>query len=86
MNSEQWKTIPDFPEYEVSDRGRVRRGVSLIRLDRTRVRLSQNGEQVRVNVTALVYSLFPERMDSGPLRQRRAMETNSRMGEHLRGI
>ena len=64
MNSEQWKTIPNFPEYEVSDRGRVRRGVSLRRLDGTRVRLSQNGEQAHVNVTALVYSLFPERKEA----------------------
>lgn len=59
-----WKTIPEFPEYEVSEHGDVRRGTKHLKPERThgngrkRFCLSRAGRQFRFKAAQLVALAF----------------------------
>ena len=60
--SERWKSCPGFPTYEVSDHGRVRRGLRVLSLPTCRryqqVVLYSGGRVFRKNVHVLVAAAF----------------------------
>ena len=73
MSAETWKPIPDFPEYWVSDYGRVynTKTERLMAESRTlqgdsKVTLSSNGERVTRSVRVLVAEAFVPKPPSAP--------------------
>jgi hypothetical protein len=65
MPVEQWKDIPEFPDYMVSDRGQVysRRAENLLKMNKTlqgglKVTLSVDGERYTRSVRVLVAQAF----------------------------
>lgn len=65
---EVWKVIPDYPDYEVSNLGRVRRiyylDGSMTQSGYKAVRLSYNGVQKTKNLHRLVAEMFLEKPDT----------------------
>lgn len=64
MNEVVWKTIPGFPDYEVSEHGQVRHGTRYLTAERVhgsgrkRFSLSKNGRNYRVQAARLVALAF----------------------------
>lgn len=61
MTEEIWKKIPNYPAYEVSNKGRIRRvpDISYIKPYRGSVVLSKDDVQKHYSVKKLVRMLFP---------------------------
>jgi hypothetical protein len=62
MPIERWKQVSNFPAYEVSNRGRIKRGSKLIKSQLhdgyLYVHLSREGKRRRVSVSRLVAAAF----------------------------
>jgi hypothetical protein len=60
----EWKVVPGFPDYEVSEHGELRRGAKLLKPERThgngrkRYSLSRDGRQFRFKASQLVALAF----------------------------
>jgi hypothetical protein len=60
QTTEKWKTIPGFPNYAISNRGRIarKRDGYLMAMDGTKAKLSHDGKEGRVSQYMLMEELW----------------------------